>query len=44
MSVSPVGNEYSMLFAPPGRVTGLVKGEEVVDSEVIFELVPRGTV
>ena len=40
MSVSLVDNEYGMLFATPGRVIGVVKGEEVVDSEVIFELFP----
>ena len=44
MSVSPVGNEYDMLFAMPGLVKCVVKGEEVIDSEVIFELVPTDTV
>ena len=40
MSVSLVDNEYGMLFATPGRVIGVVKGEKDVDSEVIFELFP----
>ena len=44
MSVSPVGNEYGMLFATPGRVIDAGKGEEAVDSEVIFELVNTGNV
>ena len=44
MSVSPVVKEYGMLFATPGRVIDVGKGDEAVDSELIFELVPTGTV
>ena len=44
MSFSPVVKEYGMLFATPGRVIDVGKGDEAVDSEVIFELVNTGNV